>query len=137
MAKVVKRHLEEAEKTVNAAASKRDASSKPSLPLNAYVGRYRDPWYGDVLVEKTADGLQIRFTHSPKLTGRVEHWQQDTFVARWNDRSLLADAYITFSLNADGSINSAKMKPISPLTDFSLDFQHLALKPVSEDAPPY
>jgi len=137
MAKVVKRHMEEAEKTVSAAASKRDASSKPSLPLDSYVGRYRDPWYGDVVVEKTADGLQIRFTHSPKLTGRMEHWQQDTFVARWNDRSLLADAYITFSLNPDGGIDSAKMKPVSPLTDFSFDFQHLALKPVAKDAPPY
>jgi hypothetical protein len=137
MAKVVKRHMEEAEKTVSAAASKRDASSNPSLPLDSYVGRYRDPWYGDVVVERTADGLQIRFTHSPKLTGHMEHWQQDTFVARWTDRSLLADAYITFSLNPDGGIDSAKMKPVSPLTDFSFDFQHLALKPVAKDAPPY
>jgi CubicO group peptidase (beta-lactamase class C family) len=137
ISKVDKRHTEEAEKTVAAAASKRDPSSKPSLPLDSYVGRYRDPWYGDVVVEKSADSLQIRFTHSPRLTGRLEHWQQDTFVARWNDRSMLADAYITFSLNPDGGIDSAKMKAVSPLTDFSFDFQHLALKPVAKDAPPY
>jgi len=134
---VVKRRTVEAEKTVAAAALKRAASSKPSLPLDSYVGRYRDPWYGDVVVEKAGDGLAIRFTHSPGLTGRMEHWQQDTFVARWNDRSLLADAYITFSLNPDGSIDSAKMKAVSPLTDFSFDFQHLALKPVAKNAPPY
>jgi hypothetical protein len=29
------------------------------------------------------------------------------------------------------------MKAVSPLTDFSFDFQHLALKPVAKDAPPY
>jgi CubicO group peptidase (beta-lactamase class C family) len=134
---VIKRRREEAEKGVLDAASKRDSSSKPSLPLDSYVGRYRDPWYGDVAVEKTGDGLGIRFTHSPRLTGRLEHWQYDTFVARWNDRSLLADAYMTFELNPDGSIALAKMKAISPLTDFSFDFQHLVLKPVAKDAAPY
>ncbi len=78
--------------------------------------------------------MRIRFTHSPKLNAPLEHWQQDTFVARWPDRSMDADAYITFSLNPDGTIESAKMKPVSPLTDFSFDFQHIALKPVPKDA---
>jgi len=117
--------------------TKRDTASTPSLPLDAYAGRYRDPWYGDVVVEKTADGLGIRFTHSPSLTGRLDHWQQDTFIARWNDRSLLADAYITFALKPDGSIDSAKMKAVSPQTDFSFDFHDLALKPVAGNEPPY
>jgi CubicO group peptidase (beta-lactamase class C family) len=134
MSAVVKRHRGEAEKTVMAAGLKRDTSSKPSLPLDAYAGRYRDPWYGDVVVEKAGSGLRIRFTHSPKLEARLEHWQQDTFVARWPDRSMDADAYITFSLNPNGTIESARMKPVSPLTDFSFDFQHLALKPVPKDA---
>jgi CubicO group peptidase (beta-lactamase class C family) len=134
---VTKRRIEEAAKAVAEAASKRDAASKPSLSLDSYAGRYRDPWYGDIVVERKGDGLGIRFTHTPRLTGRLEHWQHDTFVARWNDRSLLADAYITFSLNPDGTIDAAKMKPVSPLTDFSFDFQHLVLKPVGKDAPPY
>ena len=137
MAVVTKRRRDEAEKGVLAAASKRNPLSKPSLSLDSYVGRYRDPWYGDVVVEKTGDELGIRFTHSPRLTGRLEHWQYDTFVARWNDRSLLADAYMTFSLNPDGGIDLARMKPVSPLTDFSFDFQHLVLKPVAKDAAPY
>ena len=137
LAKVSKQREEAAEKMVQAAVAERNTSSKPSVPLDFYVGRYRDPWYGDVVVEKTGDSLGIRFTHSPKLTGRMEHWQQDTFVARWNDRSLLADAYITFSLNPDGTIDSAKMKAVSPATDFSFDFHDLVLRPVAKDAPPY
>ena len=30
--------------------------------------------------------LMIRFTHSPVLVGKLEHWQYDTFVplARWS-----------------------------------------------------
>jgi hypothetical protein len=50
---------------------------------------------------------------------------------------LLADAYVTFSLNPDGSIEGAKMKAVSPLTDFSFDFHDLNLKPVAKNATPY
>jgi len=134
---VSKRKKEEAEKAVREAGNKRDAASKPSLALDSYAGRYRDPWYGDVVVERSGGGLGIRFTHSTALRGKLEHWQHDTFVARWDDRSLLADAYVTFSLNPDGTIDQARMKAVSPLTDFSFDFQDLVLKPVAKDAAPY
>jgi hypothetical protein len=79
----------------------------------------------------------MRFTHSPALTGTLEHWRHDTFVAHWKDRSLLADAYVTFALNPDGTVESVRMKPVSPLTDFSFDFQDLVLKPVAKGAAPY
>jgi CubicO group peptidase (beta-lactamase class C family) len=125
--------IEKAEGEAEAAkmAGKRNADSRPSLPLASYVGRYRDAWYGDVLVENRNGKLTIRFTHSKQLGGDLEHWQYDTFVARWRDRTLFADAYVTFSLKPDGTVEGAKMEPVSPLTDFSFDFQDLALKRVS------
>jgi CubicO group peptidase (beta-lactamase class C family) len=114
----------------------RNASSRPPLPLDRYAGRYRDAWYGDVTIEQQAGKLVIRFTHTPALLGDLEHWQYDTFVARWRNRTLGADAYVTFSLNPDGSIEEVKMKPVSPATDFSFDFQDLLLKPVPRDSKP-
>jgi hypothetical protein len=134
---VRKRQLANAAKAVAEAGSKRNAASKPALPLAQYAGRYRDPWYGDVVVEEKAGKLWMRFTHSPTLTGEMEHFQYDTFIARWKDRSLDADAYVTFALNAEGSVQSIKMKAISPLTDFSFDFHDLALVPAAKDAPAY
>jgi hypothetical protein len=41
-----------------------------------------------------------------------------------------ADAYVTFDLNPDASVHEVKMKPVSPLTDFSFDFQDLRLAPM-------
>jgi len=111
-------------------AAARDTTSKPSLPLKAYAGTYRDAWYGDIAIEAQGDGLAIRFTKTPDLVGTLEHWQHDTFVARWKDRELRADAFVTFALNPDGSIDQAKMQAVSPSTDFSFDFQDLLLKPV-------
>ena len=43
-------------------------------------------------------------------------------------RELRADAYVTFALNPDGSIDQAKMRAVSPETDFSFDFHDLLLK---------
>ena len=111
-------------------AGKRNADSRPSLPLASYAGRYRDPWYGDVTIEEHAGKLTMSFTHTRQLVGELEHWQYDTFVARWRDRTLDADAFVTFSLGSDGAIEAVKMAPVSPLTDFSYDFQDLTLRPV-------
>ena len=107
-----------------------DASSRPSLPLAKYAGTYRDVWYGDIAITETGGTLAMRFSHTPLLVGDLQHWQHDTFVVRWRDRELRADAYVTFALNPDGSIDQVKMKAVSPETDFSYDFQDLLLKPV-------
>jgi CubicO group peptidase (beta-lactamase class C family) len=110
-------------------AAERNASSRPSLPLARYAGTYADAWYGDIAIELQGDKLVMRFTRTPSLVGELEHWQYDTFVVRWRDRELRADAFVTFALNPDGSIDQAKMQAVSPATDFSFDFQDLLLKP--------
>ncbi|NMO18203.1 serine hydrolase [Pyxidicoccus fallax] len=117
---------------VGLAASARNAQSKPSLPAGAYVGTYRDAWYGDVAIVKEGEKLVLRFSRSPQLTGELEHWQYDTFIARWKERSLNADAYVSFALKPDGAIGEMRMQPVSPLTDFSYDFQDLRFTPVKE-----
>src|SRR5882724_514587 len=111
-------------------ASTRAADSKPSLSLAKYAGRYTDAWYGDITISLENDKLVLRFGHTPLLVGDLEHWQHDTFVARWRDRSLEADAFVTFALKPDGGIEQRKMAAVSPLTDFSFDFQDLIFTPV-------
>ena len=108
----------------------RDSSAGPSLPLGKYTGVYHDAWYGDIDISMEKDHLVMRFSHTPDLTGDMVHWQYDTFVVHWRDRELRADAFVTFSLDPDGSIYEARMKAFSPATDFSYDFQDLLLKPV-------
>jgi len=111
------------------ATTARDTASKPSLAPAKYAGTYRDAWYGDVTIGEESGRLVMRFSHTPLLVGDLEHWQHDTFVVRWRDRELRADAFVTFALNPDGSIDQAKMRAVSPATDFSYDFHDLLLKP--------
>ncbi len=112
------------------AAATRDSASGPSLPLAKYAGTYRDDWYGDVAIALEDGRLVMRFTKTPSLVGDLVHWQHDTFLARWRDRELRADAYVTFQLRADGTIDQVKMVPESDEVDFSFDFQDLLLRPV-------
>jgi CubicO group peptidase (beta-lactamase class C family) len=108
----------------------RITDSKPSLPLAAYAATYRDPWYGDVAIVNDRGKLVLRFTHTKQLVGDLEPWQNDTFLVRWRDRSLNADAFATFALTPDGSVREMRMEAISSLTDFSFDFHDLRFTPV-------
>jgi hypothetical protein len=128
-----KQRADAAEKVAKQSGN-RNADSKPSLSVTKYAGRYRDPWYGEITIAMERDALVLRFNHTPSLVADMEHWQYDTFKARWRDRSLDADAFVTFALNPDGTISQMKMVPISPLTDFSFDFQDLLFAPVAAGA---
>ena len=118
----------EAAETMKKAEGARDANSKASLPLEKYAGVYNDPWYGPITIRMENAGLVMSFDHTPGMIGDLQHWQYDTFKAHWRVRTI-EDAFVTFSLNPDGSIDSARMAAVSPLADFSFDYQDLLLKP--------
>jgi hypothetical protein len=100
----------------------------PSLALDAYVGRYRDPWYGDILVSRSGEGLAIAFVPTPGFKGPLEPWGPDSFRTRF-PKDAGEDALVSFVVK-DGKVVQVLMKPFSPLADFSFDFQHLDFKPV-------
>jgi len=110
-------------------ADQRDAGKGPSLALERYAATYRDAWCGDVAVTCKDGQLAIAFAETPLLAGPLEHWQHDTFVARWTARELRADAFVTFVLGPDGAVTEVRMAKASPDVDFSFDFEHLDLRP--------
>ncbi|HEV2540282.1 MAG TPA: serine hydrolase [Frateuria sp.] len=132
--KAVKKAQAKADDSFAKHEAARARDSKPSLPLAGYVGTYRDPWYGDIAISQEGGKLRLRFSHTPQLVGTMSPWQHDSFTVRWDDRTLNADAFITFALDQDGHIREARMEPISPMTDFSFDFQDLRLAPVEKGA---
>jgi CubicO group peptidase (beta-lactamase class C family) len=123
----------DAAEVMKKAEGARAADSKPSLPLDKYAGTYNDAWYGPITIRRGDgnSGLVITFDHTPNMIGDLQHWQYDTFKAHWRDRTI-EDAFITFSLKPDGSIDSARMVAVSPLADFSFDYQDLLLRPAEK-----
>ena len=99
--------------------------NKAVTDVNPYLGTYTDPWFGDVIISLKNGKLWFDSKNSPRLTGQMFFYKGNTFIVKWNDRSMDADAYVMFQLDYEGKPNAIKMKPISPLTDFSFDFQDL------------
>jgi CubicO group peptidase (beta-lactamase class C family) len=126
-----KKHAEELAR-LKKTSSTRVAASKPSLALAAYEGQYTDPWYGPMSIRRDGKKLIMSFARTPDLTGEMEHFQHDTFIVRWKERNFNADAYVTFALDHDGSIEHVKMKAVSTETDFSYDFHDLLFTPVKQ-----
>lgn len=91
-------------------------------------GTYRDAWFGDVEVTEKAGQLYFESKRSKQLKGNLYFYKGNTFIVRWDDRSLDADAYLVFSLDKEGIPEGIRMSAISPLTDFSFDFQDLDFK---------
>ncbi|MDO7849459.1 serine hydrolase [Hymenobacter sp. M29] len=114
------------------AAAQKAAPKKPDY--RAYVGRYHDTWLGDVNVYQQGPQLWLRAVRAPRLVGQVLPYRGSTYVVRWKARSFNADAFATFTLDGEGRASGLKMKPISPATDFSYDFQDLDLQRVAEPA---
>ncbi|HEV8080678.1 MAG TPA: serine hydrolase [Chitinophagaceae bacterium] len=101
-------------------------SSSPDI--NNFTGTYTDKWFGDVVISQKNGRLWFDSKRSFLLTGEMIYYKGNTFIVKWNDRSMDADAFVKFELDNDGKGSSIKMNPISPLTDFSFDFQDLDLK---------
>ena len=123
-------------KSIAAAAeidAKQAAGAAPSLPIAAYAGAWRDPWYGEILIEERttgrgrnrSSGLHLDFTRTNALKGPLEPYDGDTFRTRFPDRRE-EDVFVTFKVE-NGVAVSATMKAVSPDADFSYDYQDLRL----------
>jgi CubicO group peptidase (beta-lactamase class C family) len=103
-------------------------SGRPSLPLARYAGRYRDPWYGDVVVVAEGGVLHIDFVRTPLFKSVLECFGVDCFRTRFPRGC--EDAVVSFDVQ-DETVVRITLRALSPLADFSFDFHDLAFVPVS------
>ena len=100
-------------------------SSVSNVDLNSFAGTYNDPWFGDIIISLINGKLMFNAVKSPRLRGEMMHYKANTFIVKWEDRAMDADAYALFGTDREGVPVTIKMNAISPLTDFSFDFQDL------------
>lgn len=99
----------------------RNKKLKIFIDLKKYTGTFKDNWLGDIVLTEKKGKLYFHSNRSPQLSGEMFFYKDNTLAVKWNNRSFLADAFVIFSEDN----TNIKMKPISPLTDFSYDFQDL------------
>ncbi len=85
----------------------RAKDTKPSRPLSAYVGKYSDPFYGDI--EVTLRDGRLHLQVGKMQTATLEHWHFDSFQVVW-DKKWWGKELAVFQLQPmSGNIDSITM----------------------------
>jgi CubicO group peptidase (beta-lactamase class C family) len=77
----------------------REKGTQPSLPLEKYVGTYKDDAVGDAKVALVNGKLVL---HTPGFVADLEHWHYNTFRATFRETVILGKVLATFTLSAQG-----------------------------------
>jgi len=103
-----------------ARAAERFPGTRPSLPLVRYIGSYENALFGEIRLEQDATGLVLR--RSAESTGRLEHWQYDTWAITWSSAQRPDDAsFATFRLDSAARVASIELQgpPFNEVTVFT------------------
>lgn len=99
--------------------------SEPSLKsasageLRAHLGRWRDPWFGEITLCPQGQTVRFTATKSPRLTGTVMR-SGTRYLVRWDHGN--TDAWLAFPSAKDEVLRLSK---VDPAADFSDDFEDL------------
>lgn len=88
--------------------SLRVPGTHPSLPLREYAGRYSDPLHGEVDVSLDPSGQSLSARYGDAFAGPLEHWNFDTFTARWAAR-WRGTARASFVLDPSGRVAEIRL----------------------------
>ncbi|MDE2407680.1 MAG: serine hydrolase [Xanthomonadaceae bacterium] len=111
------------------------AAAKPVLPdirrrvpvtpaqLQPWLGRWHDPWFGEVWLCAQDGAVQWRASRSPKMHGRISRVDGRELLV-WDDEAVDENAWLSFS--REGDVRQMHMAKFNPQGDFSSDYEDLA-----------
>ncbi len=95
----------EQDKSIAKQEHQRVKATSPSLALKEYTGRYLHPAWGDIVVSEQNGKLKIRFGTGEENDGILQHWNYDSFRARFGD-GRYGWTMLQFFLFPDGKVAS-------------------------------
>ncbi|WP_246373022.1 serine hydrolase [Marilutibacter spongiae] len=122
----------ESERTAPSASRVPDTTSRRPIDatfLGARLGRYRDPWFGEVSVCTVGDGVRFRSVMSPLLSGRVMRVGERALVD-WDDDTVDLEAWMDF--HDEGAGTRMTMAKLDPDGDFSSDYEDLDFRRIGD-----
>lgn len=110
-----------------------DAPRRPATvaEVAAWLGRYRDPWFGEVAVCAVGDGVRYASMKSPRLSGPVL-FAGDRLLVDFDTLGADADAWMDFAAATDGRPARLAMAKVDPDADFSYDYEDLAFERIGD-----
>jgi CubicO group peptidase (beta-lactamase class C family) len=98
--------------------------------MGADLGRYLDPWFGEIRICPAGEGVRFHSLKSPKLDGDVMR-AGGRLLVDWRDEDVDVDAWLDFS-DAAGGTRRLRMAKTDPDADFSYDYEDLDFERVGE-----
>lgn len=90
-----------------------DGSGEILLPLIAYVGEYKDRWFGTMTITQLENVLRIKSTKMVTLTGTLEPFEANSFIIRWDNQNAARDSFIHFDVDPSHQVTAFKLHPFS------------------------
>jgi hypothetical protein len=88
----------------------RDPETRPSLPLERYVGTYGGAMYGDASVTLENGALVLRLLPNPDLVADLTHLHHDTFLIDWRETfAWFGGGAATFLLDPYGEVREVEL----------------------------
>lgn len=81
--------------------AKRVVNTRSSLPLEAYIGKYTDPLYGEVQISILEN--QLVFNVNQFVKAKLQHWHYDTFYGPY-EKAWYGNATARFILKTNGEV---------------------------------
>ncbi|GAB3331418.1 serine hydrolase [Marilutibacter aestuarii] len=122
----------ESERTAPSASRVPDTTSRRPIEATfpgVRLGRYRDPWFGEVSVCAMEDGVRFQSVMSPLLSGRVMRVGERALVD-WDDDTVDLEAWMDF--HDDGAGTRMTMAKLDPDGDFSSDYEDLDFRRIAD-----
>ncbi len=115
------------------AARKPDTTAREPVAAasaKARVGRYNDPWFGDIRLCPEANRLTFVSARSPLLRGAVMQ-VGGRWLVDWTDASVDAEPWLDFARDPQGR-DILRLRAIDPDADFSYDYGDLEFHRVGD-----
>src|SRR5690606_33350750 len=109
------------------------ASRDPVSPgeMQDVLGRYRDPWFGEVDVCPAGDAVHFASKKSPRMSGVILRSQARRFVD-WHDAGITSEAWLDFEASTTGQ--GLRMSRIDPRSGSSYGFEALEFEKIGDCA---
>ncbi|WP_064746350.1 serine hydrolase [Lysobacter antibioticus] len=98
--------------------------------LAPWLGRYRDPWFGEASVCAQGDTVRFVAGKSPLLSGKIQQ-VGGRWLVDWDADEVDVEAWLDFARAPDGGITLG-MSKVDPDADFSYDYEDLAFARIGD-----
>jgi hypothetical protein len=110
---------EYSEKAKAKAEEERVKDSRPTLPIEDYLGTYNCKMYGDAKVYFEGTQLMVHLLPTEIFVGTLDHWQYNTWKIEMKDVPALPPGLVNFIIDEEGKV--VEMKIDIPNPDFYFD----------------